>query len=210
MHDDSGARVWSLELDVYGRPRHGDGDRAACPFRMPGQYEDEETGLYYNGFRYYDPDTGSYISADPMRLEGGERLYGYVDDPTKTSDPQGLHQIYAWLKTGGTPIVFPGNGTSYGQWWSTTTTTTGDAFGGMGHSERHLLQSIDGDPRLSGNKLVITSLGQIKHANQLSELPACSRCNDALDSFAKGNNVDIEYHWRDSKGRSRVTNYPCK
>ena len=47
---------------------------------LKGQYEDEETGLYYNRFRYYDPSTGAYISQDPIGLAGGSRLYGYVHD----------------------------------------------------------------------------------------------------------------------------------
>jgi RHS family protein len=41
-----------------------------CPFRYQGQYEDSETGLYYNRFRYYDPSTGAYISQDPIGLAG--------------------------------------------------------------------------------------------------------------------------------------------
>ena len=40
------------------------------PFRYQGQYEDSETGLYYNRFRYYDPSTGAYISQDPIGLAG--------------------------------------------------------------------------------------------------------------------------------------------
>lgn len=45
-----------------------------------GQYEDEETGLFYNRFRYYDAEKGSYISKDPIALEGGLKQYNYVDD----------------------------------------------------------------------------------------------------------------------------------
>ncbi|WP_202807474.1 RHS repeat-associated core domain-containing protein [Gilliamella sp. wkB18] len=40
------------------------------PFRQLGQYEDVETGLYYNRFRYYHPETGLYISQDPIGLAG--------------------------------------------------------------------------------------------------------------------------------------------
>ena len=50
------------------------------PFRYQGQYEDIETGLTYNRFRYYSPETGSYISQDPIELLGGMALYGYVHD----------------------------------------------------------------------------------------------------------------------------------
>ena len=46
-----------------------------CPFRYQGQYEDSETGLYYNRFRYYSPDEGMYISQDPIRRAGISRLY---------------------------------------------------------------------------------------------------------------------------------------
>ena len=45
------------------------------------QYEDDETGLYYNRFGYYDPRIGNYISQDPIRLAGNNpTLYGYVED----------------------------------------------------------------------------------------------------------------------------------
>ena len=63
----------------------------ACPWRYPGQYEDPETGLYYNRFRYYDPEAGRYISPDPIGLLGGLNLYGYVSDPLGWIDPLGLN-----------------------------------------------------------------------------------------------------------------------
>ena len=47
------ALVWAAELDSYGRVRRQQGDATACPFRYQGQYEDQETGLYYNRFRYF-------------------------------------------------------------------------------------------------------------------------------------------------------------
>jgi RHS repeat-associated protein len=62
-----------------------------CPFRWQGQYHDSETGLYYNRFRYYDPDTGNYISQDPIRLLSGEgNFYAYVKDPNNWIDIFGL------------------------------------------------------------------------------------------------------------------------
>ncbi|MDK7684652.1 RHS repeat-associated core domain-containing protein, partial [Bacteroides fragilis] len=63
-------------------------------FRYQGQYEDEETGLYYNRFRYYDPDMGMYISSDPIGLAGNNpTLYGYVQDVNIFLDWLGLELI---------------------------------------------------------------------------------------------------------------------
>ncbi|HHL4405305.1 TPA: RHS repeat-associated core domain-containing protein, partial [Escherichia coli] len=38
--------------------------------RLPGQQYDEESGLYYNRHRYYDPLQGRYITQDPIGLKG--------------------------------------------------------------------------------------------------------------------------------------------
>ena len=55
-----------------------------------GQYYDEETGLHYNRFRYYDPDVGRFVSQEPIRLQGGINLYEYAPNPTFWIDPFGL------------------------------------------------------------------------------------------------------------------------
>ena len=64
--------------DRYGRTMEDIGEKAFIPFRFQGQYEDEETGLYYNRFRYYDSETGQYTQQDPIGLAGGLNLYSYV------------------------------------------------------------------------------------------------------------------------------------
>ena len=58
--------------------------------RLPGQYEDNETGLHYNYRRYYDPETGRYLTQDPIGLEGGINLFSYAQaDPVNLTDPTG-------------------------------------------------------------------------------------------------------------------------
>ncbi|MBP0583480.1 RHS domain-containing protein [Labrys sp. LIt4] len=64
--------------------------KTECPIRFQGQWEDAESGLYYNRFRYYDPLAGQYLSPDPIGLAGGERPQGYVEDPSGWVDPWGL------------------------------------------------------------------------------------------------------------------------
>ncbi|MGE7928267.1 RHS repeat-associated core domain-containing protein [Lysinibacillus xylanilyticus] len=90
-YDEQGNRVWSAELDMYGRVVEFNGDQDFIPFRYQGQYEDMEIGLYYNRFRYYDPEQGNYTQIDPIGLAGGNpTLYGYVYNPTIEIDPFGL------------------------------------------------------------------------------------------------------------------------
>ena len=90
-YDDNGNIVWQADYDIYGNVRNLHGSRQFIPFRQLGQYEDDETGLYYNRFRYYDPRIGNYISQDPIRLAGGNpTLYGYVEDCNKLVDILGF------------------------------------------------------------------------------------------------------------------------
>ena len=89
LFDEAGDVAWKGQLDLYGVART-EGMKTRCPWRWPGQYEDEETGLYYNRFRYYDPATGRYISQDPIGLVGGLELYNYAPNPIHDIDPFGL------------------------------------------------------------------------------------------------------------------------
>jgi RHS repeat-associated protein len=91
MYRDNGEAVWTCELNSYGKVRDFRGQyKTDCPFRYQGQYEDRETGLYYNRFRYYSPDEGVYLSQDPIKLAGGHTLYGYVHDINTWVDVLGL------------------------------------------------------------------------------------------------------------------------
>ena len=93
-YDDKGKLVWQVEFDIYGRIRENlFNNKSFIPFRQLGQYEDVETGLYYNRFRYYNPETGSYISKDPIGLAGNNpNLYAYVHDSNTMVDPFGLDE----------------------------------------------------------------------------------------------------------------------
>lgn len=96
--DSEGNHVWNRQLDIYGRVKRefrasslGEDVRPFIPFRYQGQYFDFETGLCYNRFRYYSPETGAYISQDPIGLAGGNpTLYGYVKDSNWWVDVFGL------------------------------------------------------------------------------------------------------------------------
>jgi RHS repeat-associated protein len=91
MHQASGEAVWAADLDSYGQVQNLRGKAEDCPFRFPGQYEDVETGLYYNRFRYYDAREGMYVSQDPIGLNSSQpNFYAYVHDPNVWMDKFGL------------------------------------------------------------------------------------------------------------------------
>lgn len=70
------------------------------PLRFAGQYDDPETGLFYNYFRDYDPIVGRYIESDPIGLIGGLNTYSYIDgNPLLASDPLGLEWIFRYWIT---------------------------------------------------------------------------------------------------------------
>ncbi|EEY8851674.1 TPA: hypothetical protein IFJ06_005245, partial [Escherichia coli] len=87
--------LWGLALSLpadtdYPDPR-GELDPEADPGLLyAGQWQDAESGLCYNRFRYYDPETGMYLVSDPLGLQGGEQTYRYVPNPCGYVDPSGL------------------------------------------------------------------------------------------------------------------------
>ncbi|WP_053486142.1 DUF6531 domain-containing protein [Lysinibacillus sp. FJAT-14745] len=93
-YDEEGNQVWSCELDIYGRIKEFTSKKEFIPFRYQGQYEDVETGLYYNRFRYYSPMECMYTQQDPIGLAGNNpTLYGYVGNTNILLDPFGLKSI---------------------------------------------------------------------------------------------------------------------
>ncbi|WP_437764913.1 DUF6531 domain-containing protein [Sorangium sp. So ce281] len=96
MYDEQGQLAWQAQLDIYGRADLRVGAADDCPWRWPGQYEDTDAELHYNGFRYYDPFTGNYTSRDPLGLSGGSNPYGYPANPWAYCDPLGLAPM-SWV-----------------------------------------------------------------------------------------------------------------
>jgi RHS repeat-associated protein len=93
MYREDGEAVWTCELNSYGKVRNFQGgSKTDCPFRYQGQYEDAETGLYYNRFRYYSPEEGMYLSQDPIGLLSNcFNFYDYIKNPTRQVDTLGLY-----------------------------------------------------------------------------------------------------------------------
>jgi RHS repeat-associated protein len=94
LTDDSQTVAWKAAYTPFGGAVPSI-ETVENPFRFPGQYYDQETGLHYNYFRYYDPSTGRYITPDPIGLEGGINLFSYAaNNPINHIDTRGLRVFY--------------------------------------------------------------------------------------------------------------------
>jgi RHS repeat-associated protein len=92
----NGAVVWSADYTSFGETEVEISSSIVNNLRFIGQFYDEETGLHYNYFRFYDPKTGRYLTPDPIGLSGGLNLYAYVlNDPINAIDPFGLYSWYS-------------------------------------------------------------------------------------------------------------------
>jgi len=90
--DVMGSVIWSARYLSWGRPVLIQESVFEQYLRFQGQYEDIEIGLFYNRYRYYDPDTSRYITQDPAGLDGAINLYTYAPNPTTWIDPLGLRK----------------------------------------------------------------------------------------------------------------------
>lgn len=99
---EDGKVVWLARYKAWGRVLKLGKEEIRQPFRFQGQYEDEETGLFYNRYRYYDPDSARYLTQDPIGLLGGENTFAYAPNPTAWIDPRGLARKGGASATGGT------------------------------------------------------------------------------------------------------------
>jgi len=92
--DASGKVAWAAAHSAWGRVVEVQRDAGAAqvesPFRLLGQYHDEETGLAYTRFRYFDAEAGRWCSPDPLGIWAGRNLLGFGGSPNAVVDPLGL------------------------------------------------------------------------------------------------------------------------
>ena len=100
LYGDNTELVWVANMSAYGRAAEAATNSIDNPIRLPGQYYDVESGLHYNRFRYYDPESGRYVSQDPIGMRGGLNVYGYASNPLIAIDPFGL-EADRWNGVGG-------------------------------------------------------------------------------------------------------------
>ena len=91
MSDQSGTVVWRADYQPFGETATT--GSIANTHGYIGKEIDPETGLYYVGARYYDSNTGRFLSIDPIlstSSQGSNRYTYALNNPYRYSDPSGL------------------------------------------------------------------------------------------------------------------------
>ena len=221
--DDAGGVVGREERSVFGRTHLAAGSTVDTPFRAPGQWEDPETGLHYNRYRYYDPDSGRYISPDPLGLDGGFNVYSYGPNPVGWMDPMGWqHQMDVqssppnpgggwnppgpawtpWSPGAGGPNSQAGAGTYCSGMQQTRPNCPADLNSQAGcHTEQKfaydLMRQTPAPP--PGTQYQLTGT-----------YPPCPRCHAALRTAASKTGTKIKYQWEQPPGTMNHVTYDGK
>ena len=92
VSSDGGTISALYDYDPFGNLLKSTGEYARKnPFKFSAKYTDEESGLVYYGYRYYNPETGRWITRDPIGESGGINLYLHTsNDPTNRYDAVGM------------------------------------------------------------------------------------------------------------------------
>lgn len=99
-YDGEGETIWSTSYNAFGSAQISI-EKIRQPWRLIGQYFDDETGLHYNFSRYYSPLLRSYLSIDPKWFNIEAINYGFCkNDPFNRIDPTA--NLSALLAIGGT------------------------------------------------------------------------------------------------------------
>jgi len=189
--DGAGQVVGRLERTTFGAAVATPDSRVTTQFRFPGQYCDDETGLHFNRYRYYDPSTGRYLSPDPTDIAGGFNQYGYLPNPIGWFDLMGwTHGMTVESVSGITGIS---EGDFFNSGYSGLINDQGDCPSDLksqakAHSERkfdHVLRDLYSKEQVeSGAEVALKG-----------QLPPCRNCHRTMQKLADDTGVAITYRY---------------
>ena len=116
--DSSQALAASYRYDPFGNTLSTSGTQASANvYRFSSKEINTDTGMYYYGYRFYDPTLQRWLNRDPVAEAGGGNLYGYVgNEPSDYFDPFGLNRYlyffgHMWIGVD----IYDSNGNVIGQ-----------------------------------------------------------------------------------------------
>jgi RHS repeat-associated protein len=109
----AGTLTGTTSYDAWGNPQTSGGLTGASPFGYAGSYTDL-TGLLYLINRYYDPQTGQFLSVDPEVGLTFEPFAYAGGNPVTNTDPTGM-----WLRTCNESTEFKDCKTRFTNWETT-------------------------------------------------------------------------------------------
>ncbi|WP_202702888.1 RHS repeat-associated core domain-containing protein [Flavobacterium sp. UGB4466] len=200
VYNDTGNLIWETDYDIYGALKGLKGDRNFVQFRQLGQFEDVETGLYYNRYRYYSPDTGTYLSQDRIGLLGNNpNFYAYVHDSNGWVDPFGLSAGQLTIYADAPDNTFVGHA-------FIGVNTTGDTEVYLGHwpGQGRGLQKSEACPFIffgMPGMLVVDDKSHLRSPDLVSrtyqlDFNQMSRLSNYIRDFNSGNSDTSGYHYR--------------
>jgi len=213
--DETGKVIWRWESDAFGttpakEDPDGDGVKTTVNLRFPDSIIDQETGLHYNGLRYYDPSMGSTFKVIRLgwRVGVSPRLRMFGGNPLNSIDPLGLNVYIIINRTTYTTNSIIGTinvvSTSSGQ------TFTGNTLENAAPPNSHLpvpagtyaakTRESDNYPvdRIQLDKVPFASAVQIHNGNTSDDVIGCfaagtsaskNRVSDSINAMDKINDV---------------------
>lgn len=204
--DGAGRVVGRYEYTAFGCARLDERATASTPFCAPGQQEDRETGLFYNRYRYYDPNLGRFISPDPIGIRGGLNLYAHGPNPIAWIDPMGWlgkHYMetdaHAWL-----------DGYAYEQKNGTAYLRSGweEDYGGPCPPELATQSKCHTEQKFAHALIKAKQNGTLGDDEDnfvlRGDYPPCPNCHAALMRASKETGKKIEYTWKTKDGEQRI------
>jgi RHS repeat-associated protein len=195
LTDGTATAIATYTHDSFGRAFASTGT-VTNPFQYTGREWDAETGLYYYRARYYDPNTGRFISEDPIRFKAGINLYAYVlNAPVNFIDPVGLKScmetpagLVCWDdgKSNGETIIrptAPAVNSSVPAAYDAYKACTGDLWNDVNMQQCKIPRQKPNPPDF-GPKDVPLDVGNVKNELALSTAKKCLRQHPlaAMDS----------------------------
>ncbi|MBL8717294.1 MAG: RHS repeat protein [Myxococcales bacterium] len=206
--DENGNIVGQIRRNAWGASTVEGLD--TTPLRFEGQYEDSETGLFYNRYRYYDPEQGRFISQDPAGGLPDANLYRYCVNPIVGADPEGLTHFLtggAWTPSDGSPPVKLGGidstidkGSAAAMKKAGIDPTTNEgrfknlAGPRLSDTEAKALRKIDKEAEKRKKE---TGVDPRKGSTveMTGQYPPCKRCREKMDAWAKKHGAKVTYKY---------------